>query len=96
MAIFPSKNSSKPDFCICFVKFIYESLESALKVQIYFSTLVKYTVLKFSILASYRYTAAYMAKPVRRSKFLNLLVLEVLNLVLLLTKSSSIHTGEGR
>ena len=72
MAIFPSKHSSKPDFCICFVKFIYESLESALKVQIYFSTLVKYTVLKFSILAGY--TAAYMAKPVRRSKFLNLLV----------------------
>ena len=68
MAIFPSKNSSKPDFCICFVKFIYESLESALKVQIYFSTLVKYTVLKFSILASY--TAV--------------VVLEVLNLVLLL------------
>ena len=63
MAIFPSKHSSKPDFCICFVKFIYESLESALKVQIYFSTLVKYTVLKFSILASY--TAAYMAKPAR-------------------------------
>ena len=55
MAIFPSKNSSKLDFCICFVKFIYESLESALKVQIYFSTLVKYTVLKFSILASYVY-----------------------------------------
>ena len=52
MAIFPSKNSSKLDFCICFVKFIYESLESALKVQIYFSTLVKYTVLKFSILAA--------------------------------------------
>jgi hypothetical protein len=67
MAIFPSKNSSKPDFCICFVKFIYESLESALKVQIYFSTLVKYTVLKFSILASY--TAAYMAKPARSTKF---------------------------
>ena len=58
MAIFPSKNSSKLDFCICFVKFIYESLESALKVQIYFSTLVKYTVLKFSILASY--TAVYI------------------------------------
>ena len=77
MAIFPSKNSSKPDFCICFVKFIYESLESALKVQIYFSTLVKYTVLKFSILASY--TAAY--------KYV--VVLEVLNLVLLLAKSSS-------
>jgi len=76
MAIFPSKHSSKPDFCICFVKFIYESLESALKVQIYFSTLVKYTVLKFSILASY--TAV--------------VVLEVLNLVLLLAKSSSIHT----
>ena len=79
MAIFPSKNSSKPDFCICFVKFIYESLESALKVQIYFSTLVKYTVLKFSILAT------YMAKPVRRSKFSSTrVVLEVLNLVLLL------------
>ena len=71
MAIFPSKNSSKLDFCICFVKFIYESLESALKVQIYFSTLVKYTVLKFSILASY--TAEYVVD----------LVLEVLNLVLL-------------
>ena len=49
------KKSSKLDFWICFVKFIYESLESALKVQIYFSTLVKYTVLKFSILASYVY-----------------------------------------
>ena len=72
MAIFPSKNSSKLDFCICFVKFIYESLESALKVQIYFSTLVKYTVLKFSILARvYSCTAAYVV------------VLEVLNLVLL-------------
>ena len=82
MAIFPSKHSSKPDFCICFVKFIYESLESALKVQIYFSTLVKYTVLKFSILASY--TAAYIAWLSR---------LEVLNLVLLLAKSSSIHTA---
>ena len=71
MAIFPSKNSSKPDFCICFVKFIYESLESALKVQIYFSTLVKYTVLKFSILATKfsSYTAAYMAKPARSTKF---------------------------
>ena len=67
MAIFPSKHSSKPDFCICFVKFIYESLESALKVQIYFSTPVKYTVLKFSILASY--TAVYMAKPARSTKF---------------------------
>ena len=87
MAIFPSKNSSKLDFCICFVKFIYESLESALKVQIYFSTLVKYTVLKFSILAT------YMAKSVRRSKFSSTrVVLEVLNLVLLLAKSSSIHT----
>ena len=69
MAIFPSKHSSKPDFCICFVKFIYESLESALKVQIYFSTLVKYTVLKFSILASYSCIYAYMAKPARSTKF---------------------------
>ena len=67
--IFFKKNSSKPDFCICFVKFIYESLESALKVQIYFSTLVKYTVLKFSILATSSYTAAYMAKPARSTKF---------------------------
>ena len=58
MAIFPSKHSSKPDFCICFVKFIYESLESALKVQIYFSTLVKYTVLKFSILAKFKFTSS--------------------------------------
>jgi hypothetical protein len=49
------ENCSKPDFCICFVKFIYKSLESAVKVQIYFSTLINYTVLKFStsILASY-------------------------------------------
>jgi hypothetical protein len=67
MAIFPSKHSSKPDFCICFVKFIYESLESALKVQIYFSTLVKYTVLKFSILAAY--SCVHMAKPARSTKF---------------------------
>ena len=88
MAIFPSKHSSKPDFCICFVKFIYESLESALKVQIYFSTLVKYTVLKFSILNLASYTV-YSAAHTWLSR------LEVLNLVLLLrvlAKSSSIHT----
>ena len=80
MAIFPSKNSSKPDFCICFVKFIYESLESALKVQIYFSTSVKYTVLKFSILASYR------SSSTRSTKF------STTTAVLATSRLASIHT----
>ena len=55
-------------------------------------------MLKFSILASY--TAEYMAKPVRRSKFLNLLVhvrsstrsTKFSTTTTAVAKSSSIHT----